>query len=229
MRRDYFGWALVGLIVVSVPLVRTFVVQPFSLPARSMAPTLLQGDYVFVSKFSYGYTRYSLPFSPPLFSGRIFASEPKRGDVVVFRLPKDDSTDYIKRIVGLPGDRIQMIGGLLHINGQPVNREQIDDFIDTETSRPVKRWRETLPEGVSHATLDLQPNGFYDNTPVHTVPGGHYFMLGDKRDNSTDSRAQSQIGFVPFDHLIGRVWIVFMSLDDAAKNARLERFGLLVR
>ena len=229
MRRDYFGWILVGLIVVSVPLIRTFVVQPFSLPARSMAPTLLQGDYVFVSKFSYGYTRYSLPFSPPLFSGRIFASEPKRGDVVVFRLPKDESTDYIKRIVGLPGDRIQMIGGLLHINGRPVKREQVDDFIDNETSRPVKRWRETLPEGVSHTTLDLQPNGFYDNTPVHTVPAGHYFMLGDNRDNSTDSRAQSQIGFVPFDHLIGRVWIVFMSLDDTAKNARLERFGLLVR
>src|SRR5262244_2521646 len=113
-------------------IVRVFLFQPFNIPSGSMIPTLLVGDYLFVSKFSYGYTHYSFPFSPPIFSGRIFGSQPQRGDVVVFRLPKDDSVDYIKRVIGLPGDRIQMIDGLLHINGTPVKRERIDDFIDTE-------------------------------------------------------------------------------------------------
>ena len=231
MRRDYLGWILVALIVVLLVFVRTFLFQPFYLPAKSMAPTLLHGDYVLVSKFSYGYTRYSLPFSPaPFFSGRLFPSEPKRGDVVVFRLRKDDATEYIKRIVGLPGDRIQMIGGLLHINGQAVKREQIDDFIDDAIQPgPIRRWRETLPEGVTHATLDLQSNSLYDNTSAYTVPAGHYFMVGDNRDNSADSRAQSQVGYVPFENLLGRALIVFMSVDPASQNARWERFGLLVR
>src|ERR671934_2761040 len=125
-------------------VIRTFLFQPFNIPSGSMKATLLIGDYLFVSKYSYGYSHYSLPLSPPLFSGRIFGSEPKRGDVVVFRLPTDDSVDYIKRVIGLPGDRIQMIEGVLHINGQPVKRERIDDFIETEEgARPtrVKRWR----------------------------------------------------------------------------------------
>src|ERR687892_2106112 len=128
-------------------VIRTVLFQPFNIPSGSMKETLLVGDYLFVSKFSYGYSHYSLPFSPPLFSGRIWASQPSRGDVVVFRLPKDDSTDYIKRVIGLPGDRIRMIGGLLHINGQPVKRERIEDYIETEESERatrVKRWRETL-------------------------------------------------------------------------------------
>src|SRR5204863_52519 len=113
-------------------VIRTFLFQPFNIPSGSMKETLLVGDYLFVSKFSYGYSHYSLPFSPPLFSGRIFGSEPTRGDIVVFRLPKDDATDYIKRVIGLPGDRVQMINGHLHINGQPIKRERIDDFIETE-------------------------------------------------------------------------------------------------
>ena len=112
-------------------VIRTFLFQPFNIPSGSMKETLLVGDYLFVSKYSYGYSHYSLPFSPPIFSGRIFGSEPTRGDIVVFRLPKDDSTDYIKRVIGLPGDRIQMRDGLLHINGVPVKRERIDDFIET--------------------------------------------------------------------------------------------------
>jgi signal peptidase I len=198
-------------------VIRTFLFQPFNIPSGSMKETLLVGDYLFVSKYSYGYSHYSLPFSPPLFSGRILGSPPERGDVVVFRLPKEDSTDYIKRVIGTPGDRIQMIDGLLHINGEPVKRQRIDDFIETEeggrTTR-VKRWRETLPNGVSYTTLDLIDNGFYDNTPVYTVPPGNYFMMGDNRDNSTDSRVLSQVGYVPFENIVGRAQVIFFSIAE---------------
>jgi signal peptidase I len=197
-------------------VIRTFLFQPFNIPSGSMKETLLIGDYLFVSKYSYGYSKYSLPFSPPLFSGRIFASQPDRGDVVVFRLPREDSTDYIKRVIGLPGDRIQMVEGVLHINGQPVKRERISDFNDVEengVTRRVKRWRETLPNGVTYTTLDLIDNGFYDNTQVYTVPPGNYFMMGDNRDNSTDSRVLSQVGYVPFANLIGRAQIIFFSIE----------------
>ncbi len=169
-------------------LIRTFLFQPFDMPSTSMMPTLLEGGYLFVSKYSYGYTHYSLPFSPPLFSGRLFASAPQRGDVVVFRLPKDDSINYIKRIVGLPGDRVQMVGGVLQLNGQPVKHERIDDFV-TEidgASRHVKRYRETLPNGVSYTTIAVADKGFYDNTPVFTVPRDHYFVIGDNLDKPCD-------------------------------------------
>jgi signal peptidase I len=196
------------------------------------------GDYIFVSKYPYGYGPYSLPFSPPrLFSGRFFGSEPQLGDVVVFRLPRDPSSDYVFRIVGLPGDTVQMIGGLLHINGQPVKRERIADFVEGEGSRTsrVKQWRETLPNGVSYATLDLVDNGIHDNTRVYQVPAGHYFMMGDNRDNSTDSRVRPEVGgvgYVPFENLVGRVEIVFFSnnREDTTQPAvRFDRIGTIVR
>jgi len=207
---------------------RTFVFQPFNIPTRGLQPTLLVGDYFFVSKVSYGYSHYSLPFSPRLFSGRIFGSEPERGDIVVFRLPKDDSVDYIFRVIGLPGDRVQMINGHLHINGEPVKRERIEDFIDTDDSQPrrVKRWRETLPNGVSYSTLDLIDNGPYDNTRVYDVPPGQYFVMGDNRDNSNDSRVG--VGTVPFENLVGRAQIIFFSTD-WTKRVRFERLGSVVR
>ena len=212
-------------------LIRTVLFQPFNIPSGSMKATLLVGDYLFVSKFSYGYSHFSLPFSPPIFSGRILASPPERGDVVVFRLPKDTSTDYIKRVIGLPGDKIQMIDGVLHINGQAVKQERADDFIETEEvarATPVKRWRETLPNGVSYYTLDLVDNGFADNTQVYTVPAGEYFMMGDNRDNSTDSRF-SQVGTVPFENIVGRAQIIFFSVYEGERAWEFWRWPFSVR
>ncbi|HML42289.1 MAG: signal peptidase I [Hyphomicrobium zavarzinii] len=215
------GWAETAKIVVQAlaiaMVVRVFFFQPFNIPSGSMKSTLLIGDYLFVSKLSYGYSRFSFPFSPHLFSGRIFAAEPKRGDVVVFRLPQDESLDYIKRVIGLPGDEIQMKSGILYINGTPVPKVYKDEFANTECDpyfrhcrRVVyKRFEETLPEGLKYTVLDLEPAGDFDNTEVFKVPPGHYFMMGDNRDNSADSRAS--VGYVPFENLIGRAEIIFFS------------------
>jgi signal peptidase I len=216
-------------------VIRTFLFQPFNIPSGSMKATLLVGDYLFVSKYSYGYSHYSIPLSPPLFSGRIFGSEPNRGDVVVFRLPKDDSTDYIKRVIGLPGDRIQMKEGLLYINEKPVVRERISDFIgedpcgSSDATARVKRWKETLPNGVTYESLDCVDNGFYDNTVVYTVPPGNFFMMGDNRDNSTDSRVLSAVGYVPFENLIGRAQMIFFSIAEGEHAWMFWRWPTAVR
>ena len=196
---------------------RTFLFHPFNIPSGSMIPTLLVGDYLFVSKFSYGYSRYSFPIDLPFIHGRIWEGIPKRGDVAVFRLPRDPKTDYIKRVIGLPGDKIQMINGVLHINGEAVKRERIEDFPSENAfgqKAMVHRFRETLPNGVSYDTLDLTETGEVDNTDVYEVPPGHYFMMGDNRDNSTDSRFLSMVGFVPAENLVGRAEMIFFSVDE---------------
>ncbi|WP_028033400.1 signal peptidase I [Chelativorans sp. J32] len=211
-------------------VIRTFLFQPFSIPSGSMRPTLLEGDYLFVTKWAYGYSRYSLPFSPPLFSGRIWGGEPERGDVVVFKYPPDPSLDYIKRVIGLPGDHIQMREGQLYINGTAVPREkigQIDNVDITELARPVDIYRETLPNGVSYETLDLSPNSVGDNTREFVVPEGHYFMMGDNRDNSTDSRFS--VGYVPAENLVGRANIIFFSIAGGASPLEIWRWPSEIR
>ena len=213
-------------------VIRTFFFQPFNIPSGSMKATLLVGDYLFVSKYSYGYSKYSLPLSPPLFSGRVPGSlTPERGDVVVFRLPKDPSVDYIKRVIGLPSDKIQVKDGQVFINGVGVKREPAPPYIETEEGRveaPVKRWKETLPNGVSFYTLDLVDNGFADNTQVYTVPPGEYFMMGDNRDNSTDSRFP-QVGYVPFENIVGKAQLIFFSVYDGERAWEFWRWPFSVR
>lgn len=195
-------------------VVRTFAFEPFNIPSGSMKPTLLVGDYLFVSKFAYGYSRYSLPLGLNLFSGRIFENLPERGDVVVFKLPSDNRTDYIKRVVGLPGDRVQVTDGVLRINGEPVQLERVGEFAEEVDGRtvPVPLYRETLPGGSSHLILDLTPTGSLDNTGVFHVPPDHVFAMGDNRDNSLDSRAD-HVGFVPVENLIGRAEVIFFSVN----------------
>ncbi len=205
---------------------RSLFFQPFWIPSGSMKDTLLIGDFLFVNKMAYGYSKHSCPFSMCPFEGRILASEPTRGDVVVFRHPVNGS-DFIKRLIGLPGDRIQMKNGVLFINEQPVKLEDVGTFDEVFAKQgplgllprcenaPVgeggtctkSRQIETLPNGVSHAILNINKNGFADNTAEFTVPAGEYFFMGDNRDNSQDSRfakANGGVGYVPAEYLIGR-------------------------
>jgi len=224
VKKDESGlWETVKVILQALLIavvVRTVLFQPFNIPSGSLIPTLLIGDYLFVSKYAYGYSRYSIPFGPPVFSGRIFGSQPKRGDIAVFKLPKDNSTDYIKRVVGLPGDKIQVIGGVLHINGKPIQRERVDDYKTTDLygrTVAVPRYKETFPEGTSHYVIERDGDrGYWDNTEVYTVQPNHYFMMGDNRDNSTDSRDEANVGQVPAENLVGRAEIIFFSIDEDA-------------
>jgi signal peptidase I len=200
-------------------VVRVFFYQPFNIPSGSMKETLLIGDYLFVSKLSYGYSRFSFPFSFNLFPGRIFSSEPKRGDVAVFKLPRDNATDYIKRVIGLPGDEIIVRQGVVYINGKVVPRQRTGDFVTREdegTQIKIPVYEETLPNGVKYHVLDRTPNGGLDNVGPYVVPAGHYFMMGDNRDNSTDSRVGRDanppgVGYVPLENFIGRADIIFFS------------------
>ena len=235
-RRSGGVWDTLKTIIYAVLIalvVRTVAFEPFNIPSGSMEPTLLVGDYLFVSKYSYGYSRYSLPLSLPLFSGRLFMSEPKRGDIVVFKLPRDNKTDYIKRIVGLPGDRIQVVHGRLVINGKVTERRRIEDRVFTDPYGRIIRvpqFIETLPNGREHRIMELTDNGDFDNTRVFNVPKGHYFAMGDNRDNSLDSRAPNGgVGYVPAENLVGRAEILFFSTNGSAEWWQFWRWPSAIR
>lgn len=220
-------WAIAVALVI-----RTFLFEPFNIPSGSMKPNLLVGDYLFVSKYSYGYSRYSLPFGLPLIPGRVMAHEPQRGDVAVFKLPTNTRTDYIKRVIGLPGDKIQMRQGRLYINGQRIERESqgfiIDQRADGFDTR-VNVYLETLPGGVRHYIYEEGDNGPLDNTPVYEVPEGHYFMMGDNRDNSRDSRVTEEVGFVPFQNFVGRAERLFFSTNGRAQFWEFWKWPVTIR
>ncbi len=193
-------------------------------------PTLLVGDYLFVSKFSYGYSRYSFIGDWSFIDGRIWAGEPERGDVVVFRPPGQPDTDFIKRVIGLPGDQIRMLDGVLFINGKPVPREPAGVFSGQDQDlRPIvgRQYRETLPNGVSYITLDIRENSQGDNTRPFLVPEGHYFMMGDNRDNSSDSRFG--VGYVPAENLIGRAEVTFFSVDEGSQAWQIWKWPATLR
>jgi signal peptidase I len=214
-------------------VIRTVLFQPFNIPSGSLIPTLLVGDYLFVSKYSYGYSRYSIPFGPPVFSGRILSSPPERGDIAVFKLPKDNETDYIKRVIGLPGDQVQMLDGRLYINGEMVAREPASTFRSEDAfgrTMEAPRYTETLPNGVSYQIIERDGDrGFWDNTEVYRIPDDHYFMMGDNRDNSTDSRDLASVGYVPFENFVGRAEIIFFSIEEGASAWRIWDWPLTVR
>ena len=193
-------------------LIRTVWFEPFKIPSGSMYPTLYVGDYLFVSKYTYGYSKHSLPWSLPLFEGRIWASEPERGDVVVFKYPQDNKTDFIKRVIGLPGDKIKLVNGRLYINGKIVERKRLDDFIIRTANGSAERYRqyeETLPNGVKHNILEISDSEPNDDFAELEVPQGTYFMMGDNRSNSQDSRFW---GFLSKDRIIGRANFMFFPI-----------------
>lgn len=241
-------WETVKVIVQALLIaffVRTFLYQPFNIPSASMYPTLKVGDYLFVSKLSYGYGKYSFNFAlsafgrewvkccPIDFQGRVvFADAPKRGDIAVFKLPTDIDIDYIKRVIGLPGDRIQMQAGVLHINGVAVKKERIEDYVDPVGEgggRPVPQYLETLPNGVTYRVLDTEANGEGDFTEEYVVPEGKYFMMGDNRDNSQDSRYLMQVGYVPIENYVGRADIIFFSISPDASLWQIWKWPVAIR
>lgn len=222
---------LTVLVIVAV-LFRSFVVLPYRITSGSMEGTMLVGDYYYVSKFAYGFSRFSSPIHVYPEQGRIFGQVPERGDIAVFKLPTDNRTDYIKRVIGLPGDRIQVLDGVLFINGEAVPRvaEGTFDFeVDPGEFRAVPQYRETLPNGVSYLTVDVTPFGPGDFTDEYVVPEGHFFMMGDSRDNSLDSRFLSEVGFVPYDNLVGRAELRFFSTNGSAALWQVWRWPGAIR
>jgi signal peptidase I len=235
------GVRITGAAILLALVLRVFVLEPFNIPSESMLPTLLGGDYLFVAKWPYGLSRYSLPLAPPLFDGRIGGAPPRRGDIVVFKTPRDNRTDFIKRVIGLPGDRVRMIGGVIELNGVMVPKVRTADFVlpmtagsschGDQPARPAAgggvvcrypRYLETLG-GRSYAVLDEVANSPPDDTPLVVVPAGHYFVEGDNRDDSADSRmsiADGGVGMVAAENLIGRAEVIFFSTSGTAVGSK---------
>lgn len=258
-KKEEGGWGeflrTVGLAVLVALAFRTIAYEPFNIPSESMLPNLLVGDYLLVSKFSYGYSKHSMPLSPNVYTGRIGEKPVARGDIAVFKFPVDNRTDYIKRIVGLPGDKIQVVDGHLSINDAPVKRERVEDFKHPDNGLSYPQYRETLPNGVIFNTLDCSystygvvrglvelncAQGRTDNFGPHIVREGHYFAMGDNRDNSTDSRVARRrggVGDVPAENLVGRADVIFFSTYGARfwefwkwlGAARFERFFTAIK
>ena len=206
----------ISLAIFIALIIRSFIAEPFNIPSGSMKPNLLVGDFIFVSKWSYGYSRHSLPFSLPLIRGKFFSKLPKRGDIAVFKTPQDNRTDYIKRIIGLPGDKIKIIDGQIEINGNLIIRKKMKDFVDINKSgrkNRIRKYKEYF-FNLEFEILDIMDLGIVDNTPQYTVPEGKFFVMGDNRDNSQDSRF-SVVGFVPFENLVGKAQFVFFSLENS--------------
>lgn len=205
---------VVYAIVVAI-LIRTFLFEPFKIPSASMYPTLYVGDYLFVSKYTYGYSKHSFPMSMPLFKGKIWSDVPERGDVVVFKPAKSEKIDYIKRVIGLPGDKVKLVDGRLYLNGKMVEREQVEDFLDRDGKGNLVRYKqyiETLPEGKKHKIMEMSDKEVVDNYSEITVPQDMLFVMGDNRDNSEDSR--KSVGNVPLENLVGRARVLFFSHND---------------
>ena len=217
-KNSFFGNLKSILIAIFIALlIRSFIFEPFNIPSGSMKPNLLVGDFIFVSKYSYGFSKHSLPFSLPLIPGKIFSKSPERGDVVVFKTPENNRTDYIKRVIGLPGDKIEIKNGIIFINGSEILRKKLNDFIDSDnnTSNTRVRMYKEYFFNKEMNILDITDNGIADNTQQFNVPEDHFFVMGDNRDNSQDSRFISTVGFIPYKNLVGKAQFIFFSLENA--------------
>ena len=210
---------LIYALIIAI-FIRSLIIQPFYIPSSSMEPNLLVGDRLFVTKYSYGYSKHSFPFSPPIFKNRIFSKIPERGDVIVFKTPADNRTDYIKRLIGLPGDKIQFISSNLYLNNSEIIKSRIsskDKIYCGNRTINVFTFEEILPDGKKFSTVYLQ-NETLQNSDLYTVPDKHYFFLGDNRDCSKDSRFLSSVGYVHENNLVGKARFIFFSSDKLIGN-----------